>query len=39
MDLTLGCIRRHYTGEPGSPLADVTNASRSSWTSSTFKTS
>ncbi|WP_059390067.1 DUF6994 family protein [Arthrobacter sp. Hiyo1] len=26
MDLTLECIRRHYTGEPGSPLADVTNA-------------
>lgn len=26
MDLTLECIRRHYAGEPGSPLADVTNA-------------
>ncbi|MEF3120514.1 DUF6994 family protein [Kocuria flava] len=26
MDLTLECIRRHYTGEPGSPLADVTDA-------------
>lgn len=26
MDLTLECIRRHYTEEPGSPLADVTNA-------------
>ncbi|MCO4254453.1 DUF6994 family protein [Pseudarthrobacter cellobiosi] len=26
MDLTLECIRRHYTGEPGSPLADVTSA-------------
>jgi hypothetical protein len=25
-DLTLECIRRHYSGEPGSPLADVTNA-------------
>ncbi|MHA7209554.1 DUF6994 family protein [Arthrobacter sp. MDT1-65] len=24
MDLTLECIRRHYAGEPGSPLADVT---------------
>ncbi|MFJ6079317.1 DUF6994 family protein [Pseudarthrobacter sp. NPDC092419] len=23
MDLTLECIRRHYAGEPGSPLADV----------------
>jgi hypothetical protein len=26
MDLTLECIRRHYTGEPKSPLADVINA-------------
>lgn len=26
MDLTLECIRHHYTGEPGSPVADVTNA-------------
>lgn len=26
MDLTLECIRRHYTGEPDSPLADVTTA-------------
>lgn len=26
MDLTLECIRRHYTGEPGSALADVTDA-------------
>jgi hypothetical protein len=26
MDLTLECIRRHYAGEPGSPLAEVTNA-------------
>lgn len=26
MDLTLECIRRHYAGEPGSPLADVTYA-------------
>ncbi|ALV43312.1 hypothetical protein AU252_20870 [Pseudarthrobacter sulfonivorans] len=26
MDLTLECIRRHYAGEPGSPLADVINA-------------
>lgn len=26
MDLTLECIRRHYAGEPGSPLADVTTA-------------
>jgi hypothetical protein len=26
MDLTLECIRRHYAGEPGSPLADVTDA-------------
>jgi hypothetical protein len=26
MDLTLDCIRRHYTGEPGSALADVTDA-------------
>lgn len=24
MDLTLECIRRHYAGEPGSPLATVT---------------
>jgi hypothetical protein len=24
MDLTLECIRRHYAGEPGSPLSDVT---------------
>lgn len=24
MDLTLECIRRHYAGEPGSPLDDVT---------------
>lgn len=24
MDLTLECIRRHYAGEPGSPLAGVT---------------
>lgn len=28
MDLTLECIRRHYIGEPGSPLADVTDAYR-----------
>lgn len=26
MDLTLECIRRHYAGEPSSPLADVINA-------------
>lgn len=26
MDLTLECIRRHYAGEPESPLADVINA-------------
>jgi hypothetical protein len=26
MDLTLECIRRHYAGEPGSPLAGVINA-------------
>lgn len=26
MDLTLECIRRHYAGEPGSPLAGVTDA-------------
>ncbi|HSN36266.1 MAG TPA: hypothetical protein VLT34_07950, partial [Arthrobacter sp.] len=26
MDLTLECIRRHYGGEPWSPLADVINA-------------
>lgn len=26
MDLTLECIRRHYAGEPGSPLANVTSA-------------
>ncbi|WP_372432840.1 DUF6994 family protein [Arthrobacter tumbae] len=26
MDLTLECIRRHYSGEPASPLADVINA-------------
>lgn len=26
MDLTLECVRRHYAGEPGSPLAAVTNA-------------
>ena len=26
IDLTLECIRRHYTGEPDSPLADVTTA-------------
>lgn len=26
MDLTLECIRRHYTGEPESPLASVLNA-------------
>lgn len=26
MDLTLECIRRHYTGEPDSPLADVITA-------------
>lgn len=26
MDLTLECIRRNYTGEPGSPLAEVTTA-------------
>lgn len=26
MDLTLECIRRHYTGEPESPLADVISA-------------
>ena len=26
MDLTLECIRRHYAGEPWSPLADVMNA-------------
>jgi hypothetical protein len=26
MDLTLECVRRHYTGEPGSALADVTDA-------------
>jgi hypothetical protein len=26
MDLTLDCIRRHYAGKPGSPLADVINA-------------
>ncbi|MHA7181581.1 DUF6994 family protein [Arthrobacter sp. MDB2-24] len=26
MDLALECIRRHYAGEPGSPLADVINA-------------
>jgi hypothetical protein len=26
MDLTLECIRRHYAGEPGSPLVGVTEA-------------
>ncbi|PPB48023.1 hypothetical protein C4K88_16360 [Arthrobacter pityocampae] len=26
MDLTLECIRRHYTGESGNPLSDVTRA-------------
>jgi hypothetical protein len=26
IDLTLECIRRHYAGEPKSPLADVINA-------------
>lgn len=26
IDLTLECIRRHYAGEPESPLADVINA-------------
>lgn len=26
MDLTLECIRRHYAGEPESPLTDVLNA-------------
>jgi hypothetical protein len=26
MDLTLECVRRHYAGEPESPLADVINA-------------
>jgi hypothetical protein len=26
MDLTLECVRRHYTGEPGSALSDVTDA-------------
>lgn len=28
MDLTLECIRRHYAGEPESPLADVIEAYR-----------
>jgi hypothetical protein len=49
MDLTLECIRRHYTGEPGAPWpmspaptrtsSNSSTGSRSSWSSSTFKTS